>query len=173
MGAPQKSPVFNRHNFLYLAHRLPLDHSTEQSQNHSPCSLSASLSRPCRPLPARPWAHPRSPLFSLATISSTSRIGCRWIIEMNSRRTSPTEATRSVPRRAVPCRANPRDALPADVVSEMSTLKPNLPYSLIGPVNSGVETLGRSCHSQDSTATCVVIIAFPLCASVEHSHALQ
>src|SRR5205807_2117780 len=72
-----------------------------------------------------------------------------------------------------PRTASPRDALPADVVSEMSTLKPNLPYSLIGPVNSGVETLGRSCHSQDSTATCVVIIAFPLCASVEHSHALQ
>src|SRR5437879_12736741 len=57
---------------------------------------------------------------------------------MNSRRTSPSEATRSAPCRAVPCRADPRDALPADVISEMSTLKPNLPYSLIGPVNSGV-----------------------------------
>src|SRR5947209_2550900 len=105
---------------------------------------------------------------SMRTLASTARIGCRWIMETNSRRTSATKGKRSVP-----CRADPRNALPADVVSKMSTLKPNLLYSLIGPVYSGVETLGRCCDPQNSTTTCVVILPFPLRASVEHSHALQ
>src|SRR2546428_13782938 len=89
-------------------------------------------------------------------------------METNSRRTSATKGKRSVP-----CRADPRNALPADVVSKMSTLKPNLLYSLIGPVYSGVETLGRCCDPQNSPTTFEEITPSPLRPTLDNSKPLR